>query len=134
MDVRLSPTRAASAIRRVFGHKVQIDKCVYVTKNTVIYTATGNIKSKTAFGGIIQVSSEGMLSSTISSLIGSGNQALQRKLADFTAMLGRLGFYDSEYVRYRHIPRKMTKVSKPTALRITITNPVRVGSGSSSAL
>ena len=107
-DIRLSPTRAASAIRRVFGHKVTIDKCVYVTKNTVIYTAIGNIKSKTAFGGIIQVSSEGMLSSTITNLVISGNQTLQRKLADFTAMLGRLGFYDSEYIRYRQLPCKTT--------------------------
>ena len=113
MDIRLSPTRAASAIRRVFGHKVTIDKCVYATKNTVIYTATGNIRSRTAFGGIIQISSEGMLSSTITNLVVSGNQTLQRKLADFTAMLGRLGFYESEYIRYRHIARKLTMPSAP---------------------
>ena len=106
MDIRLSPTRAASAIRRVFGHKVTIDKCVYATKNTVIYTATGNIRSRTAFGGIIQISSEGMLSSTITNLVVSGNQTLQRKLADFTAMLGRLGFYDSSYMRYKTMPVK----------------------------
>lgn len=130
IDVRMSPSRAAEAIRRVFGHKVHDVKCVYCTKSTMIYIAN-DAKDGPHLGGVMLLCRAPMLGSVLNELVLSDCRTLMKRMNDVSAMLGRLNFNKSDYALYKRIilkkpsgerlkPRKVLARFKPRLGRLTV--------------
>lgn len=113
-DIRMSPSRAAESIRRVFGYTVSDVACVYCTKQLLIFTADTQ-KQHSAVGGIVLVCQEALISSTLPELVLTDCRVIKNRVQDFNAMLGRLNFNESSHaIRKKYSPKaNVDKTPKP---------------------